>query len=172
MNLLLIIVSARDNINQNTLIEYFMQDSTIFDSIVEIIKQRSLRYLAYDAMFLLTLLVNFKKYETKNPYLLQLQEMSDPHFYMGVATAISVGLKKTKQQYSAKLAEANASLLSNIGGFLGGVFGGAKICEISDDEELYEWHPNNIGAVLSVFYELNYKSEGTSFMLSYFMSAW
>lgn len=86
VKLLLVIVTGCNNVSQNILLEYIMINSQIFDSCVRLLSDPTLRAIhGHDVVILLTLLVNYRKYEAANPYIVQLSILADEQALNGWA---------------------------------------------------------------------------------------
>lgn len=78
LKLLLVLVTGSNNVSQNILLEYIMLHSQMFESFVRLLSDPTLRGLyGHDVVILLTLLVNYRKYETTNPFIVQLSILAD-----------------------------------------------------------------------------------------------
>ena len=90
LKLLLVLASGTDNVSGNTLLEYLMINS-VFESLVSLLSLPDTRVNhGAAAVTVLTLLVQYRKYDSSNPYILRLaildQELS-LHGYSQVVTA-------------------------------------------------------------------------------------
>jgi hypothetical protein len=73
LKLFLILVTGTDIVSQNILLEYVMINS-LFDSLVKLLSDPVLRnFHGHEIVILLTLLVNYRKHEGTNPYVVQLR---------------------------------------------------------------------------------------------------
>lgn len=73
-----VLVTGCNNVNQNILLEYIMINNRLFDSCVRLLSDPTLRQLhGHDVVILLTLLVNYRKNESANPYIVQLSILAD-----------------------------------------------------------------------------------------------
>lgn len=108
LGLMLVLVTATDNISQNTVLEYIMMNS-VFESLIQIIGNISLRQrLGGEAVLLLTILVQYRKHEAANPYIVKLSILDDELALTGFAQVISGSLLEYNQQYQSKNTETES----------------------------------------------------------------
>uniref|UniRef100_A0A674I688 Armadillo like helical domain containing 3 n=1 Tax=Terrapene triunguis TaxID=2587831 RepID=A0A674I688_9SAUR len=133
LKLLLCLVTVTDNISQNTILEYVMINS-IFEAILQILSNPpSRREHGYDAVVLLALLVNYRKYESVNPYIVKLSIVDD-----------EATLNVSNQQYKDKEEEHQSGFFSALTNMVGSMF-------IADADEKISVQTNE--AILLALYE-------------------
>ncbi|XP_041912097.1 armadillo-like helical domain-containing protein 3 isoform X2 [Alosa sapidissima] len=125
LKLLLCLVTVTDNISQNTILEYVMINS-IFEAILQILSDVSSRSQhGYDAVVLLALLVNYRKYE-------------------GMGMVVHQALTEYNRQYKDKEEENQGGFLSALSSMVGSMF-------VADADEKLSVQTNE--AILLALYE-------------------
>ncbi|XP_075895036.1 armadillo-like helical domain-containing protein 3 isoform X2 [Nelusetta ayraudi] len=125
LKLLLCLVTVTDNISQNTILEYVMINS-IFEAILQILSDVSSRgQHGYDAVVLLALLVNYRKYE-------------------GMGMVVHQALTEYNRQYKDKEEENQGGFFSTFTSMVGNMF-------IADADEKLSVQTNE--AILLALYE-------------------
>ncbi|KAJ7397566.1 hypothetical protein BTVI_134197 [Pitangus sulphuratus] len=122
-------MKVTDNISQNTILEYVMINS-IFEAILQILSSPlSRREHGYDAVVLLALLVNYRKYEAElktsflssfsphaeqsvNPYIVKLSIVDDEATLNGMGLVIAQALSEYNRQYKDKEEEHQTGFFS------------------------------------------------------------
>ncbi|MBN3321901.1 ARMD3 protein, partial [Atractosteus spatula] len=144
LKLLLCLVTVTDNISQNTILEYVMINS-IFEAILQILSSSPSRIQhGYDAVVLLALLVNYRKYESVNPYIVKLSIVDDETTLNGMGLVISQALSEYNRQYKDKEEENQGGFFSALTTMVGSMF-------IADAEEKISVQTNE--AILLALYE-------------------
>uniref|UniRef100_A0A8C1XHH7 Armadillo like helical domain containing 3 n=1 Tax=Cyprinus carpio TaxID=7962 RepID=A0A8C1XHH7_CYPCA len=144
LKLLLCLVTVTDNISQNTILEYVMINS-IFEAILQILSDVSSRARhGYDAVVLLALLVNYRKYESVNPYIVKLSIVDDEPTLDGLGRVIHHALAEYNRQYKEKEEENQGGFFSTLTSMVGSMF-------IADADEKLSVQTNE--AILLALYE-------------------
>uniref|UniRef100_A0A3B5M6L6 Armadillo-like helical domain-containing protein n=1 Tax=Xiphophorus couchianus TaxID=32473 RepID=A0A3B5M6L6_9TELE len=122
LKLLLCLVTVTDNISQNTILEYVMINS-IFEAILQILSDPSSRgQHGYDAVVLLALLVNYRKYESVNPYIVKLSIVDDEPTLDGMGVVLHQALTEYNRQYKDKEEENQGGFFSTLTSMVGSTF--------------------------------------------------
>lgn len=129
LKLLLVILTGIDNLNQNILIEYLMNNN-FFDTFVLMLSnpdQAVKSEYGHDVVLLITLLVNYRKNEG-NPYVVQLSILADELALNSFGQIISQKLIEFCRQYSMNISDGHSSSwFSSLSNIVGNMF-------ISDDD--------------------------------------
>ncbi|KAJ8025947.1 Armadillo-like helical domain-containing protein 3 [Holothuria leucospilota] len=99
LRFLLVLATITDNVSQNTLMEYMMINS-VFESLITILSNPvSRQEHGYEAILLLAILVNYRKYESANPYIVKLSILDDEVALTGLGWVISSVLTNHNQKF-------------------------------------------------------------------------
>eukprot|EP00118_Oscarella_pearsei_P010758 m.68031 g.68031 ORF g.68031 m.68031 type:complete len:697 (+) comp35483_c0_seq1:52-2142(+) len=124
LKLLLVLVTATDNVSENTMLEYVMMNS-VFESVVSLFASPTARQEhGYDALLLLTVLVNYRKYEAANPYILKLSVLDDEIALNGLGIVLSSAMTEWNQHHMEvnEKAESDAGLFYRLTSFISSMF--------------------------------------------------
>ncbi|KAL7990679.1 hypothetical protein Chor_014109 [Crotalus horridus] len=144
LKLLLCLVTVTDNISQNTILEYVMINS-IFEAILQILSNLpSRREHGYEAVVLLALLVNYRKYESVNPYIVKLSIIDDEATLNGMGLVVAQALSEYNRQFRDKEEEHQSGFFSALTNMVGNMF-------IADADEKISVQTNE--AILLALYE-------------------
>uniref|UniRef100_A0A3Q3GL72 Armadillo like helical domain containing 3 n=1 Tax=Labrus bergylta TaxID=56723 RepID=A0A3Q3GL72_9LABR len=131
-------------VRQNTILEYVMINS-IFEAILQILSDVSSRgQHGYDAVVLLALLVNYRKYESVNPYIVKLSIVDDEPTLDGMGMVVHHALTEYNRQYKDKEEENQGGFFSTLTSMVGSMF-------IADADEKLSVQTNE--AILLALYE-------------------
>lgn len=139
IRLFLIIATGVDNINQNVLLDYIMS-STIFESLIQLLRDTTLRNQhGYNVVLILTLLVNYRKHESANPFIVKLSILDDELALNGYGQVISSSLSTFCRQFAQLKPDVQVSWLSSLTSIIGSIFvgeEGAKSQQIRENNAL------------------------------------
>ncbi|RZF43949.1 hypothetical protein LSTR_LSTR006757 [Laodelphax striatellus] len=124
LKLLLLIVTGTENVSQNTLLEYIMMNS-IFETLIQLLTDGASRIShGHDVVLLLTLLVNYRKHEAANPYIVKLSILDDQLALNGYGQVITGSLSEFCHQFTLQQTEPQAGswLFSSISNIVGSMF--------------------------------------------------
>ncbi|XP_039282557.1 armadillo-like helical domain-containing protein 3 [Nilaparvata lugens] len=124
LKLLLLIVTGTENVSQNTLLEYIMMNS-IFETLIQLLTDGVSRANhGHDVVLLLTLLVNYRKHEAANPYIVKLSILDDQLALNGYGQVITASLAEFCHQFTLQQTEPQAGswLFSSISNIVGSMF--------------------------------------------------
>ncbi|XP_066992007.1 armadillo-like helical domain-containing protein 3 isoform X2 [Anabrus simplex] len=123
LKLLLVLVTGTENVSQNTLLEYVMINS-IFEALIQLLCEPATRTQhGHDAVLLLTLLVNYRKHEAANPYIVKLSILDDELALNGYGQVITSCLTEFCRQFTAQHTEPQSgSWLSSLTSMVGSIF--------------------------------------------------
>ncbi|XP_028033635.1 armadillo-like helical domain-containing protein 3 [Bombyx mandarina] len=92
LKLLLIIATGIENIDENPFVEYFMSNC-LFEPLIQLLCTTTERQQhGYDVVMLLMFLINYKKHESTNPYVVKLSILDDELALNGYGQVITTAL--------------------------------------------------------------------------------
>lgn len=119
----MILATRTESINQNTLVEHVMNTS-LFECLLKLLCHTQTRQVhGYDVVLLLTLLVNYRKYDASNPYVVKLSILDDELALNGYGQVITSSLCEFCNQFNRELVEnQHTSWLSSLTTMVGNIF--------------------------------------------------
>ena len=151
LSLLVIISTAVDNVSRNTLMEYLMMNS-VFESLVHLLSHSEARARHGETTILiLTLLLQYRKYESTNPYVVNLSILDQEMALHGYSQVITNCLSAYTSSYEANLEDREHSTgwFSSITSVVGNMF--VSLDEGSERIRIEQTRARN--AVLLALYE-------------------
>ncbi|ERL86513.1 armadillo-like helical domain-containing protein 3 [Dendroctonus ponderosae] len=147
LKLIIILIIGTDNLSQNTLIEYIIM-SSIFECLVKLLSDVPTRQKhGYDVVLIITLLVNYRKYDATNPYVVKLSILDDELALNGYGQVITASLTDFCNQYNVEHVEnQNSSWFSSLTNMVGSMF-------ISEEGAFRSQQIRANNALLLAFYE-------------------
>ncbi|XP_046658761.1 armadillo-like helical domain-containing protein 3 [Homalodisca vitripennis] len=147
LKLLLILVTGADNVSTNFLLEYVMMNS-IFETLIQLLCNTNSRAEhGHDVVSLLTLLINYRKHEAANPYIVKLSILDDELALNGYGQVITWSLGEFCRQFAIQQSEPQAgSWLSSLSSMVGNMF-------VSDEVEMRTQQIRANNGLLLALYE-------------------
>ncbi|KAF2355248.1 protein of unknown function DUF1741 [Trinorchestia longiramus] len=123
LKLLLVLCTATDNINQNTLLEY-LTITCVFHPVMQLLADSCSRHLhGGDAVMFVLLMVQYRSHEMVNPYTVQLSLLDNELVLNGYGQVIRSWLSTFNRKFAASIVEAQSSgWLASITSMVGGLF--------------------------------------------------
>lgn len=148
LKLLLVLASGTDNVSSNTLLEYLMINS-VFDSLVRLLTQPGLRSRhGRSAVTVLTLLVQYRKYDSSNPYILRLSILDQELSLHGYSQVVTGSLAEYTLAYEASLADGSGS------GWFGAISNMVGNMFVSEDSQIRNEKMRSHNPALLALYEI------------------
>ena len=151
LNLMVIICTAVDNVSSNTLMEYLMI-SSIFESLVHLLSHSETRARhGHSATLILTLLIQYRKYESANPYVVKLSILDQEMALNGYSQVITSYLSAYTSSYEASIEDREhpTGWFSSITSMVGNMF--VSLDEVSERMRVEQVRARS--AVLLALYE-------------------
>ncbi|CAH0719983.1 unnamed protein product, partial [Brenthis ino] len=122
LKLLLIIATGFENIDENPLVEYLMLHS-LFEPLIQLLCTSTERQQhGYDVVLLLMFLVNYKKQESANPYVVKLSILDDELALNGYGQVITAALNDFVMSTFGGMQASGGGWLSSLTSMVGGIF--------------------------------------------------
>ena len=148
LQLLLVVSSGTDNVSSNTLLEYLMINS-VFSSLVELLGEAQHRKRhGRSAVTVLALLVQYRKYESSNPYILQLSILDQEIVLHGYSHVVTSSLGEYTGAYEASVNESTGT------GWLGAFTNMVGNMFVSEDSHVRNEKMRSHNSALLAFYEI------------------
>ncbi|XP_054167117.1 armadillo-like helical domain-containing protein 3 [Oppia nitens] len=143
----LILVTTHENVNKNPLIDLLISDQ-LFDALIQTLNVHRQRHnYGYQMILLLTILLNYRKYESINPYIMKLSIVDDEVQLNGYARVISNELLVFNKNFHQINNESKPSgLFNTLTNMVGNMF-------IAEDNGIEANSLKTNNAVLLAFYE-------------------
>lgn len=144
LKFLQVLATATDNISQNTLLEYILINS-VFESLIQILGNAALRQiLGHETVLVLTLFVQYRKYESANQYIVKLSILDDELALTGYAQVVHNALYDFNRSYVARNIEPQGGWFSALASMVGNMF-------VADEKQIAAVRAND--SILLALYE-------------------
>ena len=144
LKFLQVLATATDNISQNTLLEYILINS-VFEALIQILGNGALRQiLGHETVLVLTLFVQYRKYESANQYIVKLSILDDELALTGYAQVVHNALYDFNRSYAARNIEPQGGWFSALASMVGNMF-------VADEKQIAAVRAND--SILLALYE-------------------
>merc|ERR1719336_3106853 len=166
LKLLLVLASGSDNISNNTLVEFLMINSDkLFDSLIQLLTQSGLRSRhGRAAVTVLTLLVQYRKYDSSNPYILRLSILDQELSLHGYSQVVTGSLAEYTAAYEASLADGGGS------GWFGAISNMVGNMFVSEDSQIRNEKMRSHNPALLALYEIIHLNRNFITTLAHYQS--
>jgi len=123
LKLLVVLVTGTDNVSSNTLLEYLLINP-VFDSLILLLAQADLRAKhGHQAITILTILVQYRKHDSTNPYILNLSILEQELVLHGYSQIVTHSLSGYTEKYEEMVKESSSSTwLGTLSNMVGNMF--------------------------------------------------
>nr|ALS04509.1 UPF0668 protein C10orf76-like protein [Acartia pacifica] len=123
LKFLLVLVTGTDNVSSNTLLEYLLINP-VFDSLILLLAQADLRAKhGHQAITILTILVQYRKHDSTNPYILNLSILEQELVLHGYSQIVTSSLSGYTLKYEEMVKESSSSTwLGTLSNMVGNMF--------------------------------------------------
>jgi len=148
LQLLLVLASGTDNVSTNTLLEFVMLNS-VFECVVSLLAAAGPRSThGRAAVTVIALLVQYRKYDSSNPYILRLSILDQELVLHGYSQVVTQSLAEYTRAYEASLAESvGAGWLGAFTNMVGNMF-------VSEDSQVRLEKMRSHNPALLALYEI------------------
>ncbi|KAF9112135.1 hypothetical protein BGX27_003948 [Mortierella sp. AM989] len=156
LRLAVALACGNDNVNKNSLNEYFMQKD-IFASLIKFFVMVDSVDLAFEVMALLGLLANYNKHEIQNPYLAHLASLKDDAVFQKMSMVITYTCDNMRRTYMEVMEDdemSAVSKLTNALSYVTGMLWNPKSQDSSITDAAFGLLPDGRVTLLLVFYDL------------------
>uniref|UniRef100_A0A915L191 Armadillo-like helical domain-containing protein n=1 Tax=Romanomermis culicivorax TaxID=13658 RepID=A0A915L191_ROMCU len=125
LRLLLTFVTVYDDLNRNNLLDYFSNGNDLFGTLLQVLGSPMRRKEhGKDVLVLLTLLVNYRKYENVNPYIVMLSILDNDLALNGYSHSICTHFCSIVSNfYQNEPNSASSGILSSLSSMVGNILG-------------------------------------------------
>ncbi|XP_058793907.1 armadillo-like helical domain-containing protein 3 [Phymastichus coffea] len=140
----LIIATGMGNMDENLLIKYMM-NSTVFESLIELLKDKTSRnHHGHSIILILMLLVNYKKHKSTNPFIVKLSILDDELALNGYGQVISSTLSDFCRKFPLLNVCVEGSWFSSLTNIIGNIF-------VGEEETKWQHIQDNNSALLALY---------------------